>query len=248
MRILTLAAGEGNRLRPYTDTINKCMLPIAGKPLLHHNLLQCLQAMPTVSEIIFVVGYRWEQIHSYFGTEFQGIKVHYVHQDVLDGIAGAVALASPTLQGQPFLMTLGDELLWEPDLAGMIEEFHRKGVDGLCGVLQEQPPSEIRENYSIHLTQDGFIDRFTEKPAIPFNDLMGLGYCILKPETLPFAVETPANPKRRQRELCDWFELCIQSGLRFRPYRVGQEVINLNSVQNLELLKRRFTEAKGNGK
>lgn len=246
MRILVLAAGKGNRLRPYTDTINKCMLPIAGKPLLYHNLLQGLQAISTISEIIFVVGYRWEQIHAYFGTEFQGIKVHYIHQDVLDGIAGAVARASLALQGQPFLMTLGDELLWEPDLVGMVEEFYRTGVDGLCGVLQGQPSSEIRENYSIHLTQDGFIDRLVEKPDVPFNNLMGLGYCILKPSTLPYAIETPINPKRRQRELCDWLELCIQSGLRFRPFRAGREVINLNSVQSLELLKERFAETKGN--
>ncbi|OUO34618.1 nucleotidyltransferase family protein [Flavonifractor sp. An306] len=244
MRILVLAAGKGSRLRPYTDTTNKCMIPIAGKPLLHHNLLQCLQAGPIISEIIFVVGYRREQIQNYFGAEFQGVRIRYIHQESLDGIAGAVALATPALQGEPFLMTLGDELLWEPDLAGMVANFFETGVDGLCGVLHGMPSREIRKNYSVRLTRDGFIDRFAEKPSIPFNDLMGLGYCVLQPSTLPYAIETPVNPKRQQRELCDWLALCIQHGLHLRPFQAGQEVINLNSAQSLELLKTRFSGVK----
>lgn len=244
MRILVLAAGKGSRLRPYTDTINKCMIPMIGKPLLHHNLLQCLQVKPIISEIIFVVGYRKEQIQNYFGEEFQGVKTRYIHQETLNGIAGAVALAAPALYGEPFLMTLGDELLWEPDLAGMAVNFFETGVDGLCGVLHGMPSYRIRENYSVHLTQDGFIDRLAEKPSVPFNDLMGLGYCILQPSTLPYAAETPVNPKRQQRELCDWLALCIQHGLRLRPFRAGQEVINLNSAQNLEMLKTRFAGGK----
>ena len=34
MKAFLLAAGIGSRLRPITDTIPKCMLPIAGRPLL----------------------------------------------------------------------------------------------------------------------------------------------------------------------------------------------------------------------
>ena len=34
MRALLLAAGVGSRLRPATDTLPKCLMPIAGRPLL----------------------------------------------------------------------------------------------------------------------------------------------------------------------------------------------------------------------
>lgn len=243
MRILVLAAGRGSRLQPYTTIMNKCMIPIAGSPLLHHSLVQCLQ-VGNISEIILVVGYRREQIQNYFGSKFQGVKVSYIHQETLDGIAGAVALAAPALQGEPFLMTLGDEFIWGSNLRDMALCFSQTGVDGLCGVLHGMPACAIQENYSIHLTQDGFIDRLVEKPSTPFNDLMGLGYCILKPTTLPYAAKTPIDPKRQQRELCDWLELCIQNGLRFRPFQAGQSAINLNNAQSLERLKARFAEEK----
>ena len=241
MRILVLAAGKGSRLKPYTDTVNKCMIPIAGCPLLQRNLLQCLQAVPEVSEIVFVVGYRKEQIQNYFGTSFQGIKIRYIHQKKLDGIAGAVALAANALQGEPFLMTLGDELLWKPNLTEMVESFSKTDVDGLCGVLPGKSLTEIRNNYSVHITQEGLIDQLVEKPTVPFNDLMGLGYCIMQTSTLPYAMETPVSPERQQREFCDWLLLCIQQGLHFRPFRAGQGVVNLNSVQDLEELEKGFT-------
>lgn len=243
MRILVLAAGKGSRLSPYTNTINKCMIPIAGSPFLRHNLLQCLQAVPGASEIVFVVGYRKEQIQSYFGAEFQGIRIRYIHQNKLDGIAGAVALAADLLQGEPFLMTLGDELLLDPNLRGMVDSFFTSGVDGLCGVLSGSSFSDIRNNYSVHTTEDGFIDQLVEKPIVPFNDLMGLGYCVMQPSSLPYAKETPVDPKRHQRELCDWLLLCIQHGLRFRPFQVGRGVGNLNNVQDLERLEMEFSGA-----
>ena len=139
-------------------------------------------------------------------------------------------------------MTLGDELLWKPNLTEMVENFSKTGVDGLCGVLPGKSLTEIRNNYSVHITQEGLIDQLVEKPTVPFNDLMGLGYCIMQTSTLPYAMETPVSPERQQREFCDWLLLCIQQGLHFRPFRAGQGVVNLNSVQDLEELEKRFTK------
>ena len=34
MKAFLLAAGYGTRLKPFTDTVPKCMMPICGKPLL----------------------------------------------------------------------------------------------------------------------------------------------------------------------------------------------------------------------
>lgn len=54
MRTIILAAGQGTRLRPYTDNQPKCMVPLANKPLLHWQLDSMAQC--NVNDNITVVG------------------------------------------------------------------------------------------------------------------------------------------------------------------------------------------------
>ena len=60
MRGIIIAAGLGSRLGPITENMPKCMLPIAGKPLLHHSI----EHMRDVGckEIIVIVGHAKEKI------------------------------------------------------------------------------------------------------------------------------------------------------------------------------------------
>ena len=240
MRLIVLAAGMGTRLSPYTDNCNKCMIPVAGKPLLYHNLLQCKQANPQFSEILIVVGYLKEQIKSYFGADFMGIPIRYVHQQNLDGIAGAVSVAAPFLANEPFLLTLGDMFLTHPRLQNMIEKFNSSHPDGLCGVVVNKPLEDMQDNYTLHFDESGKIDCLVDKPKSPFNDYMGTGYFLFSPKTLEYADKTPLSPTRQQRGVCDWIMLCINSGLNFYPELVGDDAININDVKQLNLIQEKY--------
>lgn len=55
-----MAAGEGSRMRPLTHSRLKVMLPIAGKPILEHLLIQAKEA--GIKEFILIVGYHDEQV------------------------------------------------------------------------------------------------------------------------------------------------------------------------------------------
>lgn len=232
----------GTRLSPYTDNSNKCMIPIAGKPLLYHNLLQCQRANPEFSEILIVVGYRKEQIKAYFGGDFMGIPIRYIHQQTLDGIAGAVAIAAPFLSNEPFLLVLGDMFLTHSRLKQMIEKFNHNHPDGLCGVVVDKPFEEIRDNYILHLNDSGKIDYVIDKPNAPFNEYMGTGYFIFSPKTLDYAVKTPLSSTRQQRGVCDWIMLCIDAGLNFFPELVGDDAININDIEHLKKIQEKYKE------
>ena len=60
MRAIILAAGQGTRLRPHTDDRPKCLVPFAGRPLLHWQL-EVLRASG-ITDIALVGGYRADQL------------------------------------------------------------------------------------------------------------------------------------------------------------------------------------------
>lgn len=74
MKAIILAAWEGSRLRPLTNTIPKPMIKIFWKPIIEHNLEHIYKY---VKEIIIVVKYKAEIIENYFGNNFKWVPVTY---------------------------------------------------------------------------------------------------------------------------------------------------------------------------
>jgi NDP-sugar pyrophosphorylase family protein len=60
MMAIILVAGQGTRLRPLTNDKPKCLVELAGKPLLEHQL-ETLRARG-VEDIHIVGGYRADQL------------------------------------------------------------------------------------------------------------------------------------------------------------------------------------------
>lgn len=109
---IILAAGEGQRLRPFTASKPKVMLPIANKPILQY-VVEALAANG-VHEIIMVVGYCREKVQDYFSSgESFGASIRYVVQHQQLGTAHALWQAR-NLAAERFLVLLGDNII-EPD-------------------------------------------------------------------------------------------------------------------------------------
>ena len=89
MKAVVLAAGEGKRLRPFTETMPKVMLPVGNKPILEHVFDSLKKA--GINEIIVVVGYKKEVIMEYF-KDYNDIKLTYVTQEKQLGTAHALSL------------------------------------------------------------------------------------------------------------------------------------------------------------
>ncbi|MFC1988302.1 bifunctional sugar-1-phosphate nucleotidylyltransferase/acetyltransferase [Chloroflexota bacterium] len=104
-----LAAGEGQRLRPFTVNRPKTMLSIADKPILQY-IVEAL-AQNGVRNIIIVVGYRREQVFDYMGDGEQfGVQIAYITQERQLGTAHALMLAKDAVDDD-FLVLPGDNLI-----------------------------------------------------------------------------------------------------------------------------------------
>jgi UDP-N-acetylglucosamine diphosphorylase/glucosamine-1-phosphate N-acetyltransferase len=196
-----LAAGEGQRLRPFTVNRPKAMLSIADKPILQF-IIESL-ALNGIRDIILVVGYRKEQVYDYLGSgERFGVKIVYVDQTSQLGTAHALMQVKDAVD-EEFLVLSGDNLIEAPTIAGFVQikpeallvkrvsDPVRYGVVNIeAGEVQDivEKPKEAKSNLvntGIYaFTRDIF--RFTESVLdIPdaLNNMIAEGYTISTLET-----------------------------------------------------------------
>ena len=110
MKAVILCAGYGKRLKPYTNTYQKTMIPVHGKPLLEY-IIDGLK-YGGFNDIIIVVGYRKEQIINYFqdGKKWD-VKIEYIEQKILNGTGGALLLCENLIKDPYLFLTWGDTLV-----------------------------------------------------------------------------------------------------------------------------------------
>ena len=190
MQTVVLAAGEGTRMRPLTDTRPKPLLPVADRPLLAHTLSAAAEA--GASRFVVVVGYRHEQVRSALGHEYAGVPIQYAHQAERRGTAHALEVATPSLDREPFVVLNGDTL-YDPDsLAGIYE-----GRPAVGAVRVEDPSS-----YGVLVSDDGeTVAGVIEKPDDPSSDLVNAGAYAFPPAALSWT-DVPES-ERGELELTD---------------------------------------------
>ena len=115
MKIVLPVAGNGLRLRPFTENVPKCLLPVAGKTILDWIVEKSLELKP--AETIFITGYKAEVVDQFLTKRSAWGKTRTVLQDNPQGLGEAVSLALPFVDDdEPVLIILGDTL-FEADLS-----------------------------------------------------------------------------------------------------------------------------------
>jgi len=106
MRAMLLAAGLGTRLRPLTDTVPKCLVPIKGKPLLEIWLERLTQA--GAGPFFINTHYLAEQVESFVTASPYQHLVNLVHEPALLGTAGTLIENLDFFQGEDGLLIHAD--------------------------------------------------------------------------------------------------------------------------------------------
>jgi glucose-1-phosphate thymidylyltransferase len=134
---LVLSGGKGSRLRPFTYTGAKQLVPIANKPILFYALEQLVEC--GIRDIGIVVGETADQVWAAVGDGSRfGARVTYVHQEAPLGIAHAIKVSRPFLGDSPFVVFLGDNFI-KGGVLPYVESFRRDGPD--CQVLLKSVPN-----------------------------------------------------------------------------------------------------------
>jgi glucose-1-phosphate thymidylyltransferase len=118
MKAVILAAGEGKRLRPFTEAIPKVMLPVANKPIIHHVLDALVKN--GITEIIMVVGYKKESIMQHFKS-YNDAQIEFIFQEKQLGTAHALLQAHNHIDDS-FLVLPGDNIISESSISKLIQD------------------------------------------------------------------------------------------------------------------------------
>jgi UDP-N-acetylglucosamine diphosphorylase/glucosamine-1-phosphate N-acetyltransferase len=161
---IVLAAGEGQRLRPFTVTRPKAMLSIADKPILQF-VVESL-ARNGIRNIVLVVGYRKEQVYDYMGSgEEFGVEITYVTQETQLGTAHALYQVREVADDE-FLVLPGDNLIEAGTIAGFVEMKPE-------AVLLKRVSDPVR--YGVVNVEGGEVKEIVEKPKEAGSNLVNTG-------------------------------------------------------------------------
>jgi len=138
LQCVILAGGLGTRMRPFTESCPKTMLPVAGRPFAEHQLEFLLRG--GVTDVVYLIGYRGEMIRNHFGDgRAWGIRIRYVDEgSKLRGTGGALRLAlSQGVLAPEFLVIYGDS--YTPvDIPAVWAAFKSSSKPALMTVLCNQ--------------------------------------------------------------------------------------------------------------
>jgi choline kinase len=114
MKAMILAAGMGSRLRPITNSIPKCLVPVNSKPILEHQFEALLLA--GIRDVVLVVGHLAELLADKYGSSYRGMNIHYLENSLYDRTNNIYSLwlAREHLDSQ--MLLLEGDLVFEPEL------------------------------------------------------------------------------------------------------------------------------------
>ncbi|TMP43499.1 mannose-1-phosphate guanylyltransferase [Pseudoalteromonas citrea] len=178
MKAILLAAGLGTRLRPITNTIPKCLVPIDGKPLLEI-WLEKLVALG-IEEILVNTHYFSEKVDEFIAHSPYKRLVTLVYEEKLLGTAGTLVRNNTFWKGHTTLVIHADNYC-QSSLAGFINS-HKKISDDLDASLLLFKSETPKSCGIVQLDENDKVIEFHEKVPNPPGNLASGALFIFTPK------------------------------------------------------------------
>jgi len=182
MKALLLAAGLGTRLRPLTNYVPKCLVPINGKPLLSY-WLDNLEAAG-IDDFLINTHYFSEQVSEFVENSSYKDKITLIYEDKLLLTAGTVLKNKELLKDEPFMLVHADNLSF-CNFKEFIEVHKRRPKNTLITmmVFKTDTPKSCG---IVEVGADKTVINFYEKSNEDVGNLANAAVYIVEPEVIKF--------------------------------------------------------------
>lgn len=236
MKAIILAAGEGTRLRPRTETKPKPMVEVAGKPILEH----CFETVRElgITETVVVVGYEKSAIVDRYGDSFCDLALTYAEQPERKGLAHAVSMAAPYVDSDALVLN-GDNI-YRANLDEVLSR-HRDTDADITVPVEEVSPERAKAGAVCELDADGNVAGLVEKPERPPSTLAPAAAYVVPPEIFP-SCEIIRPSERGEYELPDALDTLVYNGYTVETVPFRGWKANINTEADLERVHERLSE------
>ena len=187
MKAVLLAAGFGSRLRPVTDHTPKCLVPIAGKPLLGYWLDSL--ACAGVESVLVNLHYLGDQVREFVSSRPDHHRITLVDEGSLLGTAGTVKQNSEFFSGDRGLVIHADNFC-AANLATFVDK-HENRPPGTDITMMTFVADEPRTCGILETDQKGVVHGFHEKVENPPGNVANAAIYIFEQSVIQFISSSP---------------------------------------------------------
>lgn len=188
MKAIILAGGYATRLRPLTDDLSKCLLPIGGRPMLDW-ILDRVEGVEEVDEVHVVTNHRFAGDFERWAASKERVTVHddgtTSNEDRLGAIGDvAFTLERARIARDDVLVIAGDNL-FDYDLQDLVDFWRGKGPGSAVAIRDVGDPRLASQYGVVALDENDRVVDFVEKPAEPTSTLCATATYIYHRDHLP---------------------------------------------------------------
>lgn len=199
MEAILLVGGLGTRLRPLTDHVPKPLLPVAGVPLIVHQIARARGA--GVDRVVLATSYRAAEFSDALGDgKALGVRIDYAEEEAPLGTGGAIRNAAALFDSgsdDPVLVFNGD-IIDGHDIAGQVATHRAANADVTLYLTRVE---DARAYGCVPTDSAGRVTAFLEKTPEPVSDQINAGCYVFRRDVIdsipagrPVSVERETFP------------------------------------------------------
>lgn len=226
MKAVLLAAGRGTRLAPITHSVPKILVPLAGRPLLAHQLRYLEEN--GVTAVAINVYHHADQVLRFLSTYSTRMSISISRETTLLGTAGALKPLADFLD-EAFVVLYGD-VVTDANLPALMA--HHRGKRGVATIAYYDSPN-TRDKGVCAFVDDDRLKAFVEKPDRSDGlASVSAGLYALDPAIIELVHEMPSDFGHNV-----WPRV-IAAGMAAYGYRLGGYLRDIGSPGALEAANR----------
>ncbi|WP_347888481.1 phosphocholine cytidylyltransferase family protein [Nitrosomonas europaea] len=238
-RAIILSAGQGRRLLPLTENTPKCLLPVAGKPVIAWQIDALLAN--GIGEIVIVAGFQIGKVEALIAERYHdqaNIRILFnPFYEVADNLASCWIARNEMQAG--FLLLNGDTLLGDDLLPGLLHT--QTAPINLCIDFKAEFDED---DMKVQLGPQNQVRQVSKKLSAGETDAESIGLIRFSEEGARFFREAVEQALREPEKLGSWY-LAIISALAeqgmVNGYSVaGSRWCEIDFIQDLQKAEKYF--------